>query len=33
VLRHRVILTFEAESEGLTGDDVVAAVLQSVPVS
>jgi MoxR-like ATPase len=33
VLRHRVILTFEAESEGVTGDEVVAAVLGAVPVA
>jgi MoxR-like ATPase len=32
VLRHRVILTFEAESEGVTGDDVVARVLSAVLV-
>ncbi len=32
VLRHRVILSYEAESEELTTDDIVASMLQSVPV-
>jgi len=32
VLRHRVILTFEAEAEETTSDDVVRKVLESVPV-
>ncbi len=32
VLRHRLILKPEAELEGLTGDAVVSALLQSVPV-
>ncbi|MGH8191726.1 MAG: AAA family ATPase, partial [Rhodanobacteraceae bacterium] len=31
VLRHRLILNFEAEAEGIQTDDVVAKVLQSVP--
>jgi MoxR-like ATPase len=30
-LRHRVLLNFEAEGEGLTADDVVLQVLQEVP--
>ncbi len=32
VLRHRVIITYEAEAEELTVDDVVARVLAGVPV-
>jgi len=32
VLRHRVIVSYEAEAEGLTSEDVVARVLDRVPV-
>jgi len=32
VLRHRVIITYEAEAEELTSDDIVARVLEGVPV-
>ncbi len=32
VLRHRVILTFEAEAEEMTSDDVVQKILDTVPV-
>ena len=32
VLRHRVILTYEAEAEEKTADDVVRAILEHVPV-
>jgi MoxR-like ATPase len=32
VLRHRVLTTFEAEAENLTSDDLVARILESVPV-
>ncbi|MBD2767725.1 MoxR family ATPase [Hymenobacter sp. BT664] len=32
VLRHRVLLNFNAEAENLTADDAVAALLQAVPV-
>jgi MoxR-like ATPase len=32
ILRHRVILTYEAEAEEMTSDDVVRKVLESVPV-
>ena len=32
VLRHRVIVSYEAEAEGLTSDDVVQRVLDHVPV-
>jgi MoxR-like ATPase len=32
VLRHRVILTYEAEAEGKSNDDIVLKVLDNVPV-
>jgi MoxR-like ATPase len=32
VLRHRIATTYEAEAEGKTSDDVVAAILDFVPV-
>jgi len=32
VLRHRLILTFEAEADGVEPDDVVERVLEQVPV-
>jgi MoxR-like ATPase len=32
VLRHRIIITYEAEAEGLTSDDIVGRVLQGVAV-
>ena len=32
VLRHRIILTYEAEAEEKTSDDIVCKVLESVPV-
>ncbi|MDP6542311.1 MAG: MoxR family ATPase, partial [Phycisphaerales bacterium] len=32
VMRHRVATTYEAEAEGKTSDDVVAAILDFVPV-
>jgi MoxR-like ATPase len=32
VLRHRIVLTFDAEAEGLDGDGVVKQVLAAVPV-
>ena len=32
VLRHRVIPTYEAEAEGLTSDELVARILETVPV-
>ena len=32
VLRHRIVLTFEAEAEDMTTDDVVARVLAAVRV-
>jgi len=30
-LRHRLILNFEGEAEGITADAVVEAILQSIP--
>lgn len=32
ILRHRIILTYEAEAEEMTSDDIVRRVLESVPV-
>jgi len=32
-LRHRILLSFEAEAEGLTSDDVITALIKRVPVS
>ena len=32
VLRHRVILTYEAEAEQLTSDDIVKRILNALPV-
>ena len=32
VLRHRVLTTYEAEAEGLTSEQVVRTVLDTVPV-
>jgi MoxR-like ATPase len=32
ILRHRVLLTYEAEAEETTADDIVLKVLESVPV-
>ena len=32
VLRHRVILTFEAEAQGMSQSDVVDELLQNVPL-
>jgi MoxR-like ATPase len=33
VLRHRVLLTFEAEAEGMTADDLLARLIDRVPVA
>ncbi len=33
VLRHRILLSFEAEAEGVNSDDVIAELLKRVPVS
>lgn len=32
VLRHRIILSFEAQAEGITTDDVIASLLKTVPL-
>jgi len=32
VLRHRVLLTYEAEAEQLTSEDVIKQILETVPV-
>ncbi len=32
VLRHRVILTYEAEAEEMTSDDIIAKILNEIPV-
>ena len=32
ILRHRILLTFEALADGLTSDEVIAKVLEVVPV-
>lgn len=32
VLRHRIILSFEAQAEGVTADDVITSLLKSVPL-
>ena len=32
VLRHRIILSFEAQAEGLTSDDVISSLLKLVPL-
>ena len=32
VLRHRVILTYEAEAEQTTAEDVIKTILETVPV-
>ena len=32
VLRHRLILSFEAQASGLTSDDVIAKLIKSVPL-
>ena len=33
VLRHRILLSYEAEAEGVTPDSVVAQLLAAVPLS
>ncbi|MCG8408281.1 MAG: hypothetical protein MI923_24030 [Phycisphaerales bacterium] len=32
ILRHRVIVTYEAEAEERTSDDIVKSILEHVPV-
>jgi len=31
VLRHRILLNFNAEAEGITSDDVIAKLIAEVP--
>ena len=33
VLRHRVLISFEAEAEGMTADDVIGELLKLIPVA
>ena len=33
VLRHRILLTFEAEAEGMTADDIIRRLIANVPVT
>ena len=32
VIRHRIILNFNAEADGVTTDDIVAALIDEIPV-
>jgi MoxR-like ATPase len=32
VLRHRILLTYEAEAEGITADKIIDRILNEVPV-
>ena len=32
VLRHRIILTYEAEAEEVTSEDIIARILETIPV-
>ena len=32
ILRHRIILTFEAQAEGISTDDVIANLIRQVPL-
>jgi len=32
VLRHRIILIYEAETEQMTTEDIIARILETVPV-
>jgi len=32
VLRHRIILTYEAEAEEVTSEDIIARILNEIPV-
>jgi MoxR-like ATPase len=32
VLRHRILLTYEAEAEEMTSEDIIAQILDTVPV-
>jgi MoxR-like ATPase len=32
VLRHRVIVTYEAEAENVTSDDIIKKIFETIPV-
>jgi MoxR-like ATPase len=32
-LRHRILLSFEAEAEGLSSDDIIRELIRRVPVA
>jgi MoxR-like ATPase len=32
VLRHRIIITYEAEAEALKSEDIVRTILETIPV-
>ena len=32
ILRHRIILSFEAQAEGITADNVIGSLLRLVPL-
>jgi len=32
VLRHRIVLTYEAEAEERTSEDIIAKILETIPV-
>ena len=32
VLRHRILLTYEAEADGITADEIIASILETVEV-
>jgi MoxR-like ATPase len=32
VLRHRIVLTYEAEAEELTSEDIIEKILNAIPV-
>jgi MoxR-like ATPase len=32
VLRHRLVTTFHADAEGVTGDDIITKLLQTIPL-
>ncbi len=32
LMRHRIILTYEAEAEGITTDEIIAKILEAVPI-
>jgi len=32
LMRHRIVLTYEAEAEGITTDEIIEKVLKAVPI-